>query len=105
MAKVPAIVDTEANLFLAESHSIMRYLCLKYPTNLNKWYPTNDLVKRAKIDEYMDFHHTNTRKCANLIFCSIFAKNMGLTIPNFNEELASKEAYKAIKLFEKHYIK
>ena len=90
MAKVPAIVDTENNLFLAESHSIMRYLCLKSPTHLNKWYPVNDLAKRAKIDEYMDFHHTNTRKCALLIFNSLFAKNLGIQNPDFNEEVAKK---------------
>ena len=30
MRKVPAIHDTENGLTLAESHSILRYLCLKY---------------------------------------------------------------------------
>ena len=85
MGKVPAIVDTEKDLCLAESHSIMRYLCLKYPVHLSKWYPTIDLAKRAKIDEYMDFHHTNTRLCANLIFNSLFAKNLGVEDPTFNK--------------------
>ncbi len=56
----------------------MRYLCLKYPIHLEKWYPVNDLAQRAKIDEYMDFHDTSTRYCANLIFNTLFAKNMGI---------------------------
>lgn len=68
----------------------MRYLCLKYPTNLTKWYPVNDLARRAKIDEYMDFHHLNTRKCAMLIFNTLFAKNLGINNSNFNEEVARK---------------
>ena len=78
MKKVPAITDSDNNLQLAESHSIMRYLALKFPDNVNNWYPIKDIARRAKIDEYMDFHHTNTRKCANLIFNSLFAKNLGI---------------------------
>lgn len=30
MKRVPAIFDTENNLALAESHSILKYLCQKY---------------------------------------------------------------------------
>lgn len=85
MRKVPAILDTENNMALAESHSIMRYLALKYPQHLQQWYPTEDLVKRAKIDEYLDFHHLNTRRCANLIFNSIFSKKLNAVDPLFNE--------------------
>jgi glutathione S-transferase len=33
MKKVPAIEDTEAQITLAESHAIMRYLCAKYKLN------------------------------------------------------------------------
>ena len=48
--KVPAIEDTETGLKLAESHSILRYLALKFPSNVGAWYPEKDLVQRAKID-------------------------------------------------------
>lgn len=90
MSRVPALVDTENNLHLAESHAIIRYLCLKYPEKLEKWYPMNDSIKRAKIDEYLDFHHTNTRKCANLIFWTLFAPNLGLDTSKFDKEQAKK---------------
>lgn len=90
MAKVPALIDTENNLNLAESHAIIRYLCLKYPQKLEKWYPVHDLVKRAKIDEYLDFHHTNTRKCAMLIFNTLFAPNLGIDNSKFDKEQAKK---------------
>ena len=37
----------------------MRYICNKY--NLpDHWYPA-DLQKRSKVDEYLSWHHTNTR--------------------------------------------
>lgn len=90
MRKVPAIEDTETGLKLAESHSIMRYLALRFPTHVGAWYPEKDLVERAKIDEYMDFHHTNTRRCAYLIFNSLFAKKIGRVDPTFNPESATK---------------
>jgi glutathione S-transferase len=49
MRKVPAIVDTENSLTLAESHTILRYLCLKY--NLSEeWYPQKNLEKQTKIN-------------------------------------------------------
>lgn len=58
MKKVPAIVDTENDNFaLAESHAIMRYLSRQY-TCEEMWYPKNDNQRTAKIDEYLDYHHT-----------------------------------------------
>lgn len=84
MMKVPAIVDTENGFKLAESHAIIRYLAGKYPEHVGNWYPQNCLVGRAKIDEYLDYHHLNTRKCANLIFNKLFAKRIGIEDPLFN---------------------
>lgn len=78
MGKLPAIEDTSNGFRLAESHAIMRYICSKYPEDIGNWYPQDNLIKRAKIDEYLDFHHTNTRKCAFLLFHTVFAKNMKL---------------------------
>ena len=45
--------------FWSCSVAIFRYLCGKYsiPDNL---YP-KDLVKRAKVDEYLEWQHMNTR--------------------------------------------
>ncbi len=49
MRKVPAIVDTDNNFSLAESHTILRYLCLKYSLP-EEWYPQKDLLKQTKIN-------------------------------------------------------
>ena len=37
----------------------MKYICAKYKLP-DHWYPI-DINKRAKIDEYLSWHHTNTR--------------------------------------------
>ena len=55
---MPAIVDGDFVLF--ESHAILRYLQGKYGKT-DHWYPSTDLAKRAKIDQYLDWHHTNLR--------------------------------------------
>lgn len=83
---------------------MMRYLALKYPENLQQWYPKDDLATRAKIDEYLDFHHLNTRNCANLIFNTLFAKKLGVENPNFNPEEAKKMVASALKNFTRHYL-
>jgi glutathione S-transferase len=83
MRKVPAIHDTENGLFLAESHTILRYLCLKY--NLpEQWYPRTDLIKQSKLNEFLDFHHANTRKCSYLTFHLLFAPILKFGDPTFN---------------------
>jgi len=50
------------------SASIMRYLVSKY--NLpDHWYPSNP-EHRAKVDEYLDWHHLNTRAGAGGYFAN-----------------------------------
>jgi len=67
MKKVPALVDSDNNISLGESHAIIEYLIAKF--NLSDvWFPKNDIILRAKVQEYSHFHHTNTRKCAMLLF-------------------------------------
>lgn len=54
--KVPAL--KEGDFTLGESHAIMKYLhsTRELPDH---WYP-KDAKQRAKIDEYLDWHHTST---------------------------------------------
>ena len=104
MMKVPAIVDTETGLQLAESHAIIRYLAARYPAHAGQWYPQSCPVGRAKIDEYLDYHHLNTRRCANLIFNTLFAKKLGREDPLFNAERARKEVHHTLNLFCENYI-
>jgi glutathione S-transferase len=104
MQKIPAIYDTDNDLALAESHSILRYLCQKY--NLpEQWYPHSDVAKQAKINEFMDFHHTNTRKCSYLVFHLVVAPLMKVVDPSFHEESVRKTVQGALANFEKIYLK
>lgn len=59
--KVPAIVDN--GFKLSESVAIFRYLAARNKID-DHWYPKNDQV-RARIDEYLEWQHVNTRQtCA-----------------------------------------
>lgn len=58
---VPAISDNGFNL--AESHTIARYL-IRSRNIKTPLYPLDDIQSQAKIDEYLDYHHTGTRKCS-----------------------------------------
>ncbi len=82
----------------------MRYICGKYQLPQN-WYPSDkDLTRTAKIDEYLDFHHLNSRMCANLIFNTLFAKKIGVPDPSFNEEKAKKNVEHALSCVESVYL-
>ena len=54
---MPAINDD--GFVLSECHAILAYLCEKH--GWNDLYPPGE--KRAKIQEYLHFHHSNTRHC------------------------------------------
>jgi len=60
LKKVPAINDK--GFVLQESHAILRYLAdsKDVPT---QWYP-KEPRRRALVDRYLDWHHTNTRRCS-----------------------------------------
>jgi len=55
--QLPAIDDN--GFVLRESVAIFRYLCAKHEV-ADHWYP-KDYSKQARIDEYMEWQHANTR--------------------------------------------
>src|SRR3989338_2835040 len=59
---IPILVD--GDFVLTESSAILIYICEKLSEETDL-YPRSDLRRRAKINEYLHFHHTSTR---NLTF-------------------------------------
>ncbi|KAK6476405.1 glutathione S-transferase theta-1-like [Huso huso] len=64
MQKVPVIVDN--GFVLTESDAILKYLATKYKVQQH-WYP-REPERRARVDEYTAWHHTNTRPHAAKVF-------------------------------------
>uniref|UniRef100_A0A7S4AKU8 GST N-terminal domain-containing protein n=1 Tax=Pseudo-nitzschia australis TaxID=44445 RepID=A0A7S4AKU8_9STRA len=65
--KVPVLVD--GDIALAESPAIMAYLCERYGSEngqIPNLYASPGSEKKAMIDSYMHWHHTNTRSVAKL---------------------------------------
>ena len=47
--------------FKLYSVGILRYLCREFPDKVpDNWYP-KDSKKQAKVDEYVEWQHANTR--------------------------------------------
>jgi glutathione S-transferase len=73
--KVPAIMDGEFPLF--ESHSILRYLARSRDVP-DHYYP-KDPKEAARVDRYLDWHHSNLRAgAAGLVFNTAFAPKLGV---------------------------
>lgn len=57
-SRIPCIVDD--GFALAETPAILLYLAGRYPTVAEHWYP-RDAEQKARVDEYISWHHQNTR--------------------------------------------
>jgi glutathione S-transferase len=73
MKRVPAIRDTENGLTLGESHAIMAYLSRKF-NKAEQFRPEGNEMLQARIEEYLHYHHANTRKCSLLLYSALFSK-------------------------------
>lgn len=83
----------------------MRYLSRKSPQNAKNWYPGHDSRKLSQIDEYLDFHHTNTRKCHYFIDNFLFAKNKkGHVDEQYQEKFARKNVDDVLDRIQKYFL-
>lgn len=79
---VPAIDDN--GFKLAESVAILRYLCRQYNVD-DHWYP-KDLKAQARVDEYLEWQHLNTR-----ISCAMYFQHKFLMPKMFGTEVNQKK--------------
>ena len=64
-ALIPHMHDASNDLNLGESHAIMRYICQQ--RQWHDWLPTEP-VAAATVDEYLHWHHHNTRLLSGVFF-------------------------------------
>jgi glutathione S-transferase len=64
-ALIPCIEDGP-DVQIGESHAILTYLATKH--RWNDLYPFDSLPQRARIDEYLHWHHNNTRLLSGTLF-------------------------------------
>ncbi|VVB09482.1 unnamed protein product [Arabis nemorensis] len=103
LGKVPAIVDGRLKLF--ESHAILIYLALAFPSVLDHWYP-NDLSKRAKIHSVLDWHHTNLRPgAAGYVLNTVLAPALGLPLDSQAAAKAENLLTKSLSTLETFWLK
>jgi len=90
---VPVIVDEQYNLTLSEGAAIMIHL--SETRKLEKWYPSDPAV-RAKVNQFLHWHHTNTRKATITLLRLVLSNNeksLPEAVANFKPILEKLDVY------------
>ncbi|XP_058444854.1 glutathione S-transferase theta-1-like [Malaya genurostris] len=100
--KVPCIVDKD--LHLAESVAIIRYLAREYKFP-DHWYPA-DSRKRARVDEYLEWQHHNTRATGATYFQYLWLrpKLMGSKVDPKRAEQFKTQLETCLDFIEQEYL-
>lgn len=101
---MPAIVDN--GFQLSESVAIFRYLAKRNKIS-DPWYPKDHQV-RARIDEYLEWQHTNTRQTCTQFFILSYLKVRTIgSSPDDAQIIASarKQMSKTLDLLETLWLK
>eukprot|EP00347_Sterkiella_histriomuscorum_P001079 403373409 len=101
--KVPAIYDPLHDIHIFESHAILRYLHQTRNCG-DHWYP-KDFKQKAKVEEYLDWHHSNLRQGAQGVFLN------GYLFPLLQKRVAHDDLVnshsiltKSLKLLETYWL-
>ncbi len=97
---VPFLEDPDTGVALAEGAAILTYLANKH--KVTDLYPT-DPKKRAAVDEYLHWHHSNTRSISGGIFAPVVRRDLKIPHDVVNAHVAT--ARKALDHFEKRLSK
>ncbi|CAG5125687.1 unnamed protein product [Candidula unifasciata] len=101
---VPAIDDD--GFKLTESIAILKYIINKNGLP-DHWYPQKNLKKQARVEEYLHWHHFNTRaKCA-LLFQQLLIIPRATGKPVNQEKVSNcrKEVTKMVEDLESYFLK
>lgn len=92
LGQVPALSD-DTGWSVGESHAILRYLAAELPGG-ESFYPRRRPKARARCDEYLAWHHSNTRKGVPFFFHKHACRAFGME-PDRARQAAGREAYEA----------
>uniref|UniRef100_A0A182IXD1 Uncharacterized protein n=1 Tax=Anopheles atroparvus TaxID=41427 RepID=A0A182IXD1_ANOAO len=96
--KVPCVVNNDFRL--AESVAIVRYICREYAVPAH-WYPTNNSLQQARIDEYLSYQHLNIRADVSLyFFCTWLNPLMGKEVDREQADRLRRRLDKGLNFFE-----
>ncbi|XP_051525708.1 glutathione S-transferase theta-1a [Myxocyprinus asiaticus] len=100
--KVPVLKDGE--FILTESIAILQYLAAKHCTP-DHWYPA-DLQKRARVDEYLSWQHTNIRANGSKVFWfrGVLPVVTGAPVPKEKMDSAVEDLNMALNIFEDKFL-
>jgi len=99
---VPAIIDGDFKL--SECMTILKYLATKYKV-ADHWYPA-ELKARARVDEYLDWHHTGIRKAGVNYFVSVVLTPLMTGGPADKAEVAGnlEKFFKVLDVMDKTFL-
>ncbi|KAM3142024.1 hypothetical protein pb186bvf_005897 [Paramecium bursaria] len=75
LQQLPILVDSDG-FTIVESHAIIKYIINS--RNIQTTLYPSDHQLRAKIDQYLDYHHGNTRKCFTYYYNILIAPKLGI---------------------------